>query len=191
MHRFASTLALVLLVALTAACSSKRPAEAALQAAEAAVESVRGDARVFLPDEFKSLQTELADARAKFEGGEYQAALEAAQGLPAKAKDVAAAVSAKRSELVQAWTEMQSSMPDMVEKVQARVAELTKMRRLPPGIDKAKVDAARTDLTALTEQWGEATAAMDGGDLIKAVDVGTAVKTKAEALLASLTPAAS
>jgi hypothetical protein len=113
-----------------------------------------------------------------------------AQGLPAKAQDVAAAVSARRTELSQTWTEMQASLPGMVEQAQKRVAELTKMRRLPPGLDKATVDAAQTDLEAVTAQWKDATAAMDGGDLIKAVEAAKEVKSKAEAVLSSLTPAA-
>ena len=191
MHRIVSTVALVLLAGFAVACNSKAPAQAALQAAEQAVAGVRGDAKAFVPDQFKALEADLADARSKFEAGEYQAALEVAQGLPAKAQEVASAVSARRTELSQTWTEMQGSLPGMVEQAQARLAELTKMRRLPPGLDKATVDAAQTNLAAATEQWKDATAAMDGGDLIKAVEAAREVKSKTEAILSSLTPAAS
>lgn len=191
MHRIGSTVALVLLAGLVVACNSQAPAQAALQAAEQAVAGVRGDAKAFVPDEFKALEADLADARTKFDAGDYQAALEAAQGLPAKAQEVASAVSARRTELSQAWTEMQESLPGMVEQAQTRLMELTKMRRLPPGLDKATVDAAQTNLAAATEQWKDATAAMDGGDLIKAVEAATEVKSKTEAVLSSLTPAAS
>ncbi|MCL4848665.1 MAG: hypothetical protein KJ066_19125 [Acidobacteria bacterium] len=191
MHRIGSTVALVLLAGLVVACNSQAPAQAALQAAEQAVAGVRGDAKAFVPDEFKALEADLADARTKFDAGDYQAALEAAQGLPAKAQEVASAVSARRTELSQAWTEMQESLPGMVEQAQTRLTELTKMRRLPPGLDKATVDAAQTNLAAATEQWKDATAAMDGGDLIKAVEAATEVKSKTEAVLSSLTPAAS
>jgi len=191
MHRIVSTAALVLLAGFAVACSSKAPAQAALQAAEQAVAGVRGDAKAFVPDQFKALEADLADARTKFEAGNYQAALEVAQGLPAKAQEAAAAVSARRTELVQAWGDMQSSLPGLVEQAQTRLAELTKMRRLPPGLDKAKVDSARTDLEAVTAQWKDATALMDGGDLIKAVEAAKEVKAKAEAVLSSLTPAAS
>jgi hypothetical protein len=190
MHRIVSTVALVLLAGFAVACTSQAPAQAALQAAEQAVTGVRGDAKAFVPDQFKALEADLADARTKFEAGDYEAALVVAQGLPAKAQDVAAAVSARRTELSQTWTEMQASLPGMVEQAQKRVAELTKMRRLPPGLDKATVDAAQTDLEAVTAQWKDATAAMDGGDLIKAVEAAKEVKSKAEAVLSSLTPAA-
>ncbi len=191
MHRTLSIVVLALLTGLAAACNNRAPAEAALQAAEQAIEGVRGDAKVFVPEQLTALEAELTDARAKLEQGEYDAVLTAAQGLPAKAKDVAAAAAAKRTELSEAWKEMESSLPGLVEQAQTRLTELTKMRRLPQGVDKAALSAAQTDLEAVTAQWNDATAAMSGGDLIKAVDLAQQVKPKIEAVLSSLTPAAS
>ena len=44
------------------------------------------------------------------------------------------------------WNELTASVPPMVEKLQARVDQLSKTRKYPKGMDKAAFEAAKTEL---------------------------------------------
>jgi len=182
--------ALVLCCVALVACSQKGPAEAALTAATTAVDGVKVEAAKYVPDQAKSLMASLTDARAAFDKGDYKAALEAATAIPAKAKEAAAAVAAKKDELTKSFTALTGSLPATVEQIKAKVAELVAMKKLPKDMDKAKVDAAKTGLEAAQKTWAEANEAFKAGDLMDAVKKGNDVKGQADQLLAALNIAA-
>jgi len=182
--------ALVLCCVALVACSQKGPAEAALAAATAAVDGVKADAAKYVPDQATALGAALADAKAAFDKGDYKAALEAATALPAKAKDAAAAVAAKKDELTKAFTGLTASLPATVEQIKAKVGELVAMKKLPKDIDKAKVDAAKAGIEAAQKTWADAQDAFKAGDLMGAVAKGNEVKGQADQLLAALNIAA-
>jgi hypothetical protein len=180
--------AFAVIIALGVACS-KGPAEAALKAADEAVAAIGPDAEKFVPDQFKGLTDAVAAARAKFDQGDYAATLEGAKDLPAKAQEVAKAAAAKKDELTAAWTGLQNMLPDMVNTAKTKIEELVKSKKLPKGMDAAKLASLQTDLAGVTEMWGKATAAFQGGDLMAAIQTGNEVKTKAGALMGALAPA--
>jgi predicted small lipoprotein YifL len=182
--------ALVLCCVALVACSQKGPAEAALAAATTAVDGVKADAAKYVPDQAKSLMASLTDARAAFDKGDYKAALEAATAIPAKAKEAAAAVAAKKDELTKSFTALTGSLPATVEQIKAKVGELAAMKKLPKDMDKAKVDAAKAGLETAQKTWTEANDAFKAGDLMAAVAKGNEVKGQADQLLAALNLAA-
>lgn len=161
------------------ACSQKGPAEAALASAQAAVDGVKADAGKYVPDKAKALMASLAGARATFDKGDYKAAMEMAQAIPAKANDVAAAVAARKDELTKSWAALGASVPGMVEQVKAKVDSLAAMKKLPKDMDAAKLEAAKASLADITTSWGEASDAFKAGNLIDAVAKGNAVMAKA------------
>jgi hypothetical protein len=172
------------------ACSQRGPAEAALTAAQAAVDGVKADAGKYVPDQAKALLASLTAAREAFDKGDYKAAMEMAQAIPAKAKDVAAAVAARKDELTKSWTALTASVPGMVEQVKAKVDALSAMKKLPKDMDAAKLEGARASLADLTKSWGEASDAFKAGNLNDAVAKGTAVKAKATDAMGALGPSA-
>jgi len=169
---------LLILPLLVAGCS-KGPAEAALKAADEAIAKVKRSAEMYVPDQFAALAKEADNAKALFDKGDYAAALAAAKDLPSKASDVQSAVTAKKDEIMKTWTEMQGSMPSLVQGLTDKVGALVAMKRLPKGFDAAQLETAKTSLTSVTEGWTAATAAFGGGNLIGAVKNGSAAKTKA------------
>jgi HAMP domain-containing protein len=181
--------AIVVLGVTAVACSSRGPAEAALKAAEESVTALGDDAKNFASEQYEGLSDALADVRQKFEAGEYAEVLTAAQALPARAQEVAQAAAAKKSELTAQWTELSGSLPTMMSDLQAKVDELTKMRRLPRGMDKATVEAAAGQIESLSQMWTEASAAFQGGNIQAALSQASELKSKAEALMGQLTPA--
>jgi len=179
------TAAALCCVALVA-CSQKGPAEAALTAAQTAVDGVKADAAKYVPDQAKALMASLAAAREAFDKGDYKVAMEMAQAIPAKANDVTAAVAARKNELTKSWNALNASVPGMVEQVKAKVDALSAMKKLPKDMDAAKLEAAKASLADITKSWGEAEGAFNSGNLADAVDKGNAVNAKVADAMGSL-----
>lgn len=189
--RLIKTFAFVTLATFATVACGKGPAQTAITAADAAVESARPEGEKYVPEQFKALADAAAAAKAKFDGGDYKAALEGAQAIPAQATNVIQAASAKKTELMDSWKAMESSLPTMVADIQKKVMELTAARKLPAGMDKAMVAEAQTTLDGVTAAWTEASASFASGDVMAAAAKAAQVKTTAEGLMTTLgmTPA--
>lgn len=184
--RFGKMLATVCVLAFAAVACGKGPAQAALTAADEAVASAKTEGEKFVPDQFKALSDTAAQAKQKFDAGDYKAALEAAQGIPEQAKAVVDAAAAKKTELTNSWAAMEGSLPAMVGEIQKKIAELMAARKLPAGMDKAKVEEAKTSMDSATALWAEAGTAFQGGDILGAVAKATSVKETATKVMESL-----
>jgi hypothetical protein len=181
-------LTVVLLAAsLVVACASqKAPAEAAVTAAEQAFAAAKAEAVKYVPDQVNAVQTSLEAAKASLAKGDYQAALTAAQALPAQIGELQTAAAAKKTELTQTWATLSTGLPQVVQAIQSRVDILSKAKKLPAGLDQAKLDSAKSGLAAATEAWSAATAAAGAGDVAQAVSKANAVKGKAVEALNAL-----
>lgn len=187
MRRILTSLALVALIAsVTTACSQKGPAEESLKAATTAVDAVKASAEKVVPDQFKSLTAALADAKGKFDKGDYAGSIAASKDLPAKATEVANAAKAKKDELAKTWAGIEANVTAAVAAVQEKVTALGGMKKLPKGMDAAKLTAAKDGLAELSKGWADAQAAAKAGDYMAAIDKANAVKAKAADLSASL-----
>jgi hypothetical protein len=178
---------LAMVCALAVACNSgKAPAEAALKLAEEAVNSARAEAEALVPDDFKSLSDDLAAAKDAYAKKDYKGALASAQSIQQRANDVMAKAKAKKDEMAAKWSSIAADVPKAVEAVKSRVDMLSQSKKLPKGLDAAKFDSAKNDLTAATAAWGEATAAQAAGKWDEAVTKAQQAKDKAMAAMASL-----
>lgn len=178
----------VLILALVVAGCGKAPAQAALKAADEAIAKIQPEAEKYVPEEFKTLTTAAADAKAKFDAGNYTEALAAAKDLPAKANDVMAAASKKKDELTKTWTDAQASLPAMVQGLTDRVGSLGAMKKLPKEFDAAKLASAKTTLADITSSWSAASEAFKNGALTDAVSKVESVKTMIDDLTKALPP---
>jgi predicted small lipoprotein YifL len=176
--------------ALTTACSQKGPAEEALKAADAAVTAAKGSVEKYAPDQWKGLNDSLKDAKDKFGKGDYPAALAAAQAISPKAQEAIKVAGTRKEELTKTWTALSAGLPEAVKAVEEKVGALSAMKKLPKGMDKAKVEAAQAGLADAKKTWDEATAAAKAGDMTAAVAKAKVVKEKTTELSMSLeTPA--
>ncbi len=174
-------------VAFAAACSSQKvPAQAAVAAAEQAFAAVKDEASKYLPDEVKGVQDSLDSAKASLAKGDYQAALTEAQALPAKISALSSAIATKKAELMQTWATLSAGLPQVIETIKSRVEILAKAKKLPAGMDAAKLDEVKTGLATITQTWGEATAAAGSKNVVDAVAKAGMVKAKAAELLGVL-----
>lgn len=184
--------AAALCCAALVACSQKGPAEAALKAAETSMNEVRAEGAKYAAEQTKGVMTSFTAAQEAFNKGEYKVAMEIAQGIPAKAKDVSAAVATRKDELTKTWSSLSTSVLPELERAKARVAELSSMKKLPKDMDAAKLDAVKASIADIDKTVGDAVETFKSGNLIDAVAKGNAVKAKvADAMAAlGLTPAA-
>lgn len=180
-------IALVVVGLFFVACSrDKGPAEAAIKTAEEALSATKAEASKYVPDQVKSVEDALKAAKDSFAKGEYTAALNSAKDLPAKAKDLGSAAAAKKAELAKSWEEMSGSVPKMVEAIKTKVEALTKSRKLPKGMDKAKLEGAKAGLVEITQGWADADNAFKAGNLTDALTKAKTVKEKATGIMTSL-----
>jgi hypothetical protein len=179
------------LVAAAAACalfiacnSDKVPAQAAITAAESAITAVSADAQKYVPDQLKAVNDSLAAAKDQFAKGDYKAALATASELATKAKDLGAAAVAKKNELTKAWTDASADLPKAIAALKSRVDILSQAKKLPKGLDAAKLTEAKDGLAASTKTFEEATAAAAAGNLAEAAQKAGGLKAKLTELMA-------
>jgi hypothetical protein len=170
-------------LSIVSACA-KGPAEAALKAADAAVESVKADTERFAPEQFAALTAENAAAHELFNKGDYKGASEAARSIPAKAQEVLQAALARKDELTKTFTEIQGALPGMIAALTARATELA--GKAPKGMDPAAFTAATGAVATLSQRWSEIAGAFQGGDVLAAVDRAKALKAEVEGLMSQL-----
>jgi len=178
--------AVVLTVAGLVACSQAKPAQNAITAAENALTAASADAQVYAADTYQMATDKIAEAKQALENKDYRTAVASAKEAETTIGEFGAAIEAKKTELAQSWTTLETELPGAVNAIDTRVAELGKLRRLPAGITKDMVDGAKTTLAAMRATWGEAVAAHDGGNLMDAVTKGTSVQTQAAQLKTDL-----
>jgi hypothetical protein len=180
------TAAIAGLVLVACESADKAPAAAAISTAQTAIDAVKGEAAKYAPDQVKSVEDTLATARANFERKDFKAALTGAQDAAAKAKDLGAAAAAKKAELTKAWEEISGGVPKMAAAIKSRVDILSQSKKLPAGLDKAKLDGAKSGLAALNQSWTEASEAFKAGNVTDAVAKATAAKDKAVEVMTAL-----
>lgn len=178
-------LALAALV-LAACASDKVPAETALKAAEQAVSTAVAEASKYVPDQAKALQDSLASLKDAFAKGEYKTVLAGTGDLTTKAKALADAAAAKKTELTASWTDMSGGLPKVIEAIQGRVDILSKAKKLPANMDKAALDSARSGLDSMNKAWADAQASFTSGNLADAVSKATALKAQAAEIMTKL-----
>jgi hypothetical protein len=175
------------LVGAVAGCARERgSAEQAIAAADSTLQTVAADAQAYVPDLYTAAGAKVAAARQDFEAGNYTDALAKAQEAATEAGGLGAAITARKDELSAAWTAMSDSLPGMVQAIQARVDELSKMRRLPAGVTAQALDDAKAALQEMTGSWNQATQAYGSGNLAEATSMASAVQTKAAEVRAAL-----
>jgi len=191
-----------LLAALTAVliigCNmQKGPAEQAVAGAQAALDAVRDSAMQYAPEQLGGVDAQLSDMKGKFQQGDYAGVLASAPAVMTAISGLKDAATAKKAAAEQAlakakddWGPASVAVPKMVDDLAKRVEALSK-GKLPKGVTKDAVAAAKSGLDSLKSTWGDATNASASGDYTTAMAKAQAVKDKATELMKSLgmTPA--
>lgn len=185
-----AALAAVLLVGCN---TQKGPAEQALASAQAALDAVRDDAQKYAPEQLGGVEAKLSDMKGAFQQGNYAGVLAAAPGLTASIASMKDAAAAKKVEAEQAlakakdeWGPASAAVPKMVEEIARRVETLSRTKKLPRGVTKDSLAAAKTAVDSMKSSWADAANASSSGDYTTAMAKAEAVKSKAAEIMKSL-----
>ncbi len=167
------------------ACSpaNKEPAAAAIKAAEDAFNAVKGEAMKYLPDRANDVEDAIIIAKANFDKGNFDAALETAKPIPEKVRVLTTAVEARKTELTRSWEQLSSGMPGMLDAIKDKLGFLSASKKLPKTLDKVKLEGARADYEAAAKMWDEAKSTFSGGNLADATAKAMVAKEKALAVM--------
>lgn len=182
-------LAGMLATGLAGCHSSQRDAvEAAINAAQTAIDVSTSEAEKYAPEQLKAAQDAVQSARAALAKHDYGDALEAARVATEKAKELTVAAKAKKDEATKAWSELSAAVPKALDQAKAKVEAYSKTTRLPAGIDETVVATAREEYDKLKQAWADAVAAYQKGSLVDAATKGISVKDGLQKLQEMLTP---
>lgn len=177
-------------ILLLAACANQHdPAQKMINDIQTTIGAAATDAAKYVPDQLNDVQTKFDDLKTAFTASDYKGVLARGPALLAEAQGLAGAAAAKKAELTKAltdeWTALSGALPGDVTALQHRLDMLNerKNRKLAKGIDLAAAKSALDDATAL---WSKAQGAFGNGNLDEAVSAAKDVKSKVEALAATL-----
>jgi hypothetical protein len=174
---------------LVAGCGpNKGAAQMAITAAQTAYDAAKDRAMMIVPQQALGIQAVIAGAQASMEKGEFKAAIDSANAVPARVKTMMDGLPAKTAEMQAEWEKMKE-FPQALVALNDQVVKLAKSKKLPQGIDKAKVEAAKAALGAITQNWTEAQAAYQSGDLAQAMSKAAMARQAAVDAMNSLSMA--
>jgi ABC-type transporter Mla subunit MlaD len=186
MRRIITGIAVLLIVGSTfgsMGCSGKAAATAAVGTAQTAFDAVKDQAMKVMPEETQKVSDAIAAAKTDIDQGKFTEAMEAAKTLPEQVKQLADQASKKKDELTANWTSMSAELPKAVDAVQQKVDALSKMKKLPAGLDATKFEGIKTALVSAKQSWADAQTAFQAGNLADAMGkVGTIKQTVVEAM---------
>jgi hypothetical protein len=174
------------LVAVACTDSAKAPAEAAMAAASAAIDSLKGDAARYAPEAVKAVESSYAVARDSMANKDYQGAITFAKDIPGRAQDALAKAAANKEALDRAWNDAAARLNGQIEEARHAIEGLAHSRKLPAGVDAGAVERARTGLDSLRKDWADVQAQREGGDWSGAAAKVDALGARASEILRSV-----
>ena len=194
MKKLSHWLLAALAATLVMSCANqKAPAEQAVAVAEAALAAVRDSAQKYAPDQLQAVEDQLKGLKDSLAKGDYKAVLTGAPTVNSAINSLKDAAEAKKADAdaasaraKDAWGPVSADVPMMIEAIAKRVDSLSKSHRLPKGVTKEGLAAAKSGLDSLKSQWTEATSAATSGDYTTAMAKAEGVKTKAAEMMRSL-----
>jgi len=174
---------------LVACAGQKEPAQKLIADIEATTTAASAEAGKYVPDQLADVQSKLGALKASFAKQDYAAVVSGAPAVLGAAQALATDAAAKKDEALKAandkWTGLAGTVPGYLTQVQERIDFLGKKanKKQARGID---LDAAKAGAADASSLWSKAQAAFAGGNLDEAVSTAEEVKSKVEALAASL-----
>jgi DNA repair exonuclease SbcCD ATPase subunit len=154
----------------------KDATEAAIEAAQWAINSVEAEAQKYVPQELQAARNALQAARDALAKSDYRSALEEAREAANKAKQMAVDAVGKREESAKSWRELSDSIPRSMDQVKGKLDAYSKGARMPEGMDKDMLDSAKAQYEQMKQSWEDAKAEAREGKLGDAIEKATGAK---------------
>jgi hypothetical protein len=173
-----------------AACAGQKDeAQKMIGDIQTTVNAAAPDAGRYIPDQLADVQGKLGELKASYDKKDYKAVVSGAPPVMSAAQGLASAAAARKQLIHQGfadqWNSLSSALPANAKAIQSRIDFLSKPenKKLTSGVD---LDAARSSLSDAQSLWAKAQDASAKSDLEGAVTIAKVVKSKLDALAASM-----
>lgn len=179
----------LLAITMAACAGQKEPARKLLADIEATVTAASTEAAKYVPDQLMDVQAKFGELKASYAKQDYAAVISGAPPVFAAAQTLATAAAAKKDEVLKTlddkWMVLAGTVPEYATAVQNRIDVLRKKSSKKAAAD-VDLDAAKLSLDQATSLWSKAQAAFAGGNMDEAVRTAEDVKSRVEAVAATL-----
>jgi len=159
---------------------------------EDSLKDIRADAERYAPDGLKSVESQLARFKADADAKNYDDVVAGSPQLQKAVDSLKAAIAVGKKHATEAaavakteWESLNATVPDMVQKIDARVAELDK-RKMFRGIKKEDFENAKSTFSTMKTTWAEAEQDAKAGKTVRAADKGKSAKELGDQLCKTL-----
>lgn len=154
---------------LAGGCGSaqKEATEAAINAAQTAINTIQGEAAKYVPEQLAATNNALQSARNALAKSDYGGALAGAREAANRARELAAATAAKKEEWRKTWASLDEAIPKSLEAAKVKLDAYS--RRRPAAMDPAQLDTAEAQYEQLKQKWADAKAEAAQGNLGEAI----------------------
>jgi hypothetical protein len=159
---------------------------------EESLKDIKADAERYAPDGLKSVESQLARFKADIDAKNYGDVVAGTPQLEKAVDSLKAAIATGKQHAQEAlavakteWESLNATVPGMVEKIDARVAELDK-RKVFRGIKKEDFEAAKNDFSTMKTTWADAEEDAKAGKTVRAADKGKSAKEIGDKLCETL-----
>lgn len=159
---------------------------------EESLKDIRDDAQRYAPDGLKSVESQLARFKADIDAKNYDDVVAGSPQLEKAVDSLKSAIATGKKHAQEAlavakteWESLNATVPGMVEKIDARVAELDK-RKMFRGIKKEDFEEAKAKFGTMKTTWAEAEEDAKAGKTVRAADKGKSAKEIGDQLCETL-----
>jgi len=159
---------------------------------EDSLKDIRADAERYAPDGLKSVESQLKRFKADADAKNYDDVVAGSPQLQKAVDSLKAAIAVGKKHATEAaavakteWESLNATVPDMVQKIDARVAELDK-RKMFRGIKKEDFENAKSTFSTMKTTWAEAEQDAKAGKTVRAADKGKSAKELGDQLCKTL-----
>ena len=159
---------------------------------EDSIKDIRADAERYAPEALKSIDSQVARFKADIDAKNYDDVVAGTPQLEKAVDSLKAAIASGKKHAAEAaavakteWESLNATVPGMVEKIDARVAELDK-RKMFRGIKKEDFENAKSTFSTMKTTWAEAEEDAKAGKTVRAADKGKSAKELGDQLCETL-----
>jgi hypothetical protein len=175
-------------ILLLAGCTdpAKAPAQAALQAADAALAGLDAEVERGAPDEARTARAARDAAQARASQGDWKGALAGASAVPAAVQGAVSAAAERRAALAEGWAQAVRDVPNLIFALEDRLDGLDEAKRLPAGLDRVAVAAARQELKAIQGEWELVSKQAESGEVAAGLAKAEDLRARARAVISKV-----
>ena len=159
---------------------------------EDSIKDIRADAERYAPEALKSIDSQVARFKADLDAKNYDDVVAGSPQLQKAVESMKAAIDTGKKHAQQAvavakteWESLNATVPEMVQRIDARVTELDK-RKMFRGIKKEDFENAKSTFSTMKTTWAEAEEDAKAGKTVRAADKGKSAKDIGDQLCETL-----